>query len=107
MIGEVFNFLLYNLGLRNKMTNKTIKILALLFILIASDILAKDYIISVGKLPLYSESKDKGILITDHFYRYVKEINDISYVLKDGSCYEINKDNIDKELLAFGYKPHR
>ena len=34
----------------------------ILFILVVN-LNAKDYIISVGKLPLYSESKDKGILI--------------------------------------------
>ncbi len=49
---------------------------------------------------------NKGILITDHLYRYVKEINDISYVLKNGNCYTINKDNIDIELFNFGYKAH-
>ena len=31
--------------------------------LLVSSIYAKDYTISVGQLPLYSESKDKGILI--------------------------------------------
>ena len=55
-------------------------------------------------LLLKAKSNNKGILITDHFYRYVKEINDVSYVLKDGICYEINKDNIDSELFVFGYK---
>lgn len=57
-------------------------------------------------LILEEKSNNKGILITDHFYRYVKEINDISYILRNGLCYEINKDNIDKELFHFGYKPH-
>ncbi|MCP5063459.1 MAG: ATP-binding cassette domain-containing protein [Ignavibacteriae bacterium] len=57
-------------------------------------------------LILNEKSKNKGILITDHFYRYIKEINDISYILRNGLCYEINKDNLDKELFNFGYKPH-
>lgn len=57
-------------------------------------------------LILNEKSKNKGILITDHFYRYVKEINDISYIMRNGLCYEINKDNLDKELFNFGYKPH-
>ena len=35
----------------------------LCFCLLITSIFAKDYKISVGKLPLYSESKDKGILI--------------------------------------------
>ncbi|MDA3860800.1 MAG: ATP-binding cassette domain-containing protein, partial [Melioribacteraceae bacterium] len=34
-------------------------------------------------LLLEAKSNNKGILITDHFYRYVKEINDISYILKN------------------------
>lgn len=54
-------------------------------------------------LLLEAKSARKGILITDHFYRYVKEINDISFVLKDGICHEINNSNIDKELSNFGY----
>jgi len=56
------------------------------------------------ELIIEAKEHNKGILITDHFYRYVKEINDISYVLKNGSCYKINKDNIDVELFNFGYK---
>ena len=44
------------------MKNFIIKTILLLLIS-TNTINAKDYIISVGKLPLYSESKDKGILI--------------------------------------------
>ncbi len=58
-------------------------------------------------LLLEAKLNGKGIIITDHFYRYVKGINDISYVLRDGSCYEINKDNIDAELFNFGYKARK
>ncbi len=57
-------------------------------------------------LLIEAKRKGKGILITDHFYRYVNEVNDISYVLKDGICYKINKNNIDVELFQFGYKAH-
>ncbi|MEA2029792.1 MAG: hypothetical protein U9N49_12585 [Campylobacterota bacterium] len=39
------------------------KIVIVLFFIVISCLSAKDYIISVGKLPLYSESKDRGILI--------------------------------------------
>ncbi len=45
------------------MKKLSIKIGLLLCFILLSNISAKDYIISVGKLPLYSESKDKGILI--------------------------------------------
>lgn len=40
-----------------------IKIILVMFLVGFNTLNAKDYIISVGKLPLYSESKDKGILI--------------------------------------------
>ncbi len=39
------------------------KNIIIIYCLLISNIYAKDYKISVGKLPLYSESKDKGILI--------------------------------------------
>ncbi len=52
------------------------------------------------KMLVKAKSNNKGILITDHYYRYVKEVNDIAYVLKDGTCFEINKDNLNKEFLA-------
>ncbi len=44
------------------MNNHILKIILFIYIL-TNTIHAKDYIISVGQLPLYSESKDKGILI--------------------------------------------
>ena len=58
----------------------------------------------IMELLLEAKSKNKGILITDHFYRYVKEINDVSYVLNDGRCHKIDNDNIDIELFRYGYK---
>ena len=45
------------------MRKKIISIVLLMLFLISNNLMAKDYKISVGKLPLYSESKDKGILI--------------------------------------------
>lgn len=45
------------------MKNRILKIALVSSLLVSSNLIAKDYIISVGKLPIYSESKDKGILI--------------------------------------------
>ena len=56
------------------------------------------------ELLLEAKSKNKGILITDHYYRYVKEVNDVSYILNDGTCYEVNAVNIESELMKYGYK---
>ncbi len=41
----------------------TMKKIFIYFCLMMTSLIAKDYTISVGKLPLYSESEDKGILI--------------------------------------------
>ena len=45
------------------MKNYFIVKIILLLLILTNNINAKDYTISVGKLPIYSESKDKGILI--------------------------------------------
>lgn len=60
----------------------------------------------IMELLVETKSKNKGILITDHFYRYVKQINDLSYILNDGQCYQIDNKNIDVELCRYGYKTY-
>lgn len=61
--------------------------------------------------PMYIESikdiltkykKDKGIIITDHYYRDVFEIADTKIILKDGVSHEILNMN---ELCDYGYIP--
>lgn len=61
--------------------------------------------------PIYIESikdiltkykKDKGIIITDHYYRDVFEIADTKIILKDGVSHEILNMN---ELCDYGYIP--
>ena len=50
------------------------------------------------------KEKGKGILITDHYHRYVTEIIDKCYLMKDGYIKEIDKSkNFKKELLNNGY----
>lgn len=45
---------------------------------------------------------DKGIIITDHQYRYIIPASDRLYFLHQGKTYPIGKKS---ELLAFGYFP--
>ncbi|HAM98495.1 MAG TPA: ABC transporter ATP-binding protein [Marinilabiliales bacterium] len=61
--------------------------------------------------PLYIESikdiltkykNDKGIIITDHYYRDVFEIANKKIIIKDGTSYEILNLN---ELCDYGYIP--
>ncbi|MCI1779684.1 MAG: ATP-binding cassette domain-containing protein [Bacteroidales bacterium] len=46
------------------------------------------------------EKQNKGIIITDHMYRYITEVSDILYLIKDCTSYRIN--NIE-DLKEFGY----
>lgn len=61
--------------------------------------------------PLYQDSikelliglkKEKGILITDHYYRNVLEVSDRKMIMKDGKLIELNNE-ID--LIENGYLP--
>lgn len=59
---------------------------------------------------LFNNQKNlgKGILLTDHYYRYVTEIVDIAYLLKDGYIKELKeKENYHNELIKNGYLPNR
>ena len=49
---------------------------------------------------LESEKSKKGFLITDHMFRYVTEISDYLYVLKDCKTHLIN-DNAEIEKLGY------
>lgn len=50
----------------------------------------------------------KGILLTDHYYRYVTEIIDKAYLLKDGYIKELKeKKYFHKELIENGYLPNK
>ena len=49
---------------------------------------------------LKQEKEKKGIILTDHMYRYITEVSDDLYVLKDCVGYKI--DQMDK-LKEYGY----
>lgn len=51
---------------------------------------------------LNSHKKDKGIIITDHYYRDVFEISSRQLIIKDGISHEIASLN---ELCDYGYIP--
>jgi len=52
------------------------------------------------KVVFEKEKQRKGIIITDHLHRYIRDIADAVYVLTDGKTYKI----IDEEgLVELGY----
>ncbi len=61
--------------------------------------------------PLYQDSikelliemrKEKGIIITDHYYRNVLEVSDRKMIIKDGKAFGIDNEN---DLIENGYLP--
>ncbi len=48
------------------------------------------------------ERKRKGIIITDHQYRYVVHISDDLYLLREGVMYKVNDP---EDLVRMGYLP--
>lgn len=46
--------------------------------------------------------RGKGILITDHLYRYITEIANEAYLMHNKQCYPVNGD-ISTELKKLGY----
>ncbi len=61
------------------------------------------YIESVKNI-LTKHKKDKGIIITDHYYRDILEIANKKIIIKDGISHEIS--NLD-ELYNYGYIPSK
>ena len=58
----------------------------------------------ITRLLIKEKEKGKGILITDHYFRYVNNIADKAYYLKEGYSIELDtKGNIQDELLRHGY----
>ena len=49
---------------------------------------------------ILSEKKKKGFIISDHMFRYILDLYDDLYLLKDGRCIKL-KD--EKELVELGY----
>lgn len=56
------------------------------------------------KTILSNLNKDKGILITDHYYEDVLQISDRNYLMKDGGIYNVVGE---KELIDLGYLSNR
>jgi lipopolysaccharide export system ATP-binding protein len=57
-------------------------------------------------IELISKQRDdgKGILITDHYHRYITKIVDSAYLLKNGNCKLIaDRKCLDSELREQGY----
>jgi len=46
--------------------------------------------------------KEKGILITDHYYRNVLEVSDKKMIIKEGKAFEIESES---DLIENGYLP--
>lgn len=58
----------------------------------------------ISKLILEQKEKGKGILITDHYHRYVTKIIDECYLMRDGYLIKVeNEEGFESGLLKFGY----
>ena len=55
----------------------------------------------ISNLLLEQKKLGKGLLITDHYHRYITEITDKSYLLNDGYISDLG--NGKEELLKLGY----
>ena len=60
--------------------------------------------IESAKNILTKRKNDKGIIITDHYYRDVLELADKKIIIRDGISHEIS--NLE-ELYNYGYIPSR
>lgn len=49
-----------------------------------------------------SVKNDKGIILTDHYYRNILKISDKIYLMKNGTCYLIKNDD---DLILHQYIP--
>ena len=49
---------------------------------------------------ILEEKRNKGFLITDHMFKYVTEISDYLYLLKNGKTH-LTKGLADIELLGY------
>lgn len=59
--------------------------------------------IMIERLHEYKDN-DKGILITDHYYRYMSGLIDNGYFLKNGYCKQMNiSEGTIKSLITEGY----
>lgn len=47
-------------------------------------------------------SRGKGILVTDHYYQYVAEVEDYAYLMENKQCYNLGND-FKLELERLGY----
>ncbi len=62
------------------------------------------FIEKIINLIIEQKEKGKGILITDHYHRYVTEIIDECYLLKEGYASHLDKSNSFRtELFKLGY----
>ena len=61
-------------------------------------------------IALISKQRDigKGILITDHYYRYTSQLSDFAYLMKEGECQKLDEHmNLEKQLQAKGYSANQ
>jgi ABC-type multidrug transport system ATPase subunit len=52
------------------------------------------------KEAIINQKKNKGIMITDHLHRHVREVADDLYILTNGKTYKISHED---QLLQYGY----
>ena len=52
-------------------------------------------------IDLISKQRDagKGVLITDHYYRYISQISDLAYFMREGKCEKLDgSQNLEQQL---------
>lgn len=55
-------------------------------------------------LLIEQKNAGKGILITDHYYRYTSKISDVAYMMKEGNCKELESEmELQPQLIEKGY----
>ncbi len=57
------------------------------------------YIEKMMTLIAEQSSLGKGILITDHYYRYTSELSDYAYFMKNGDCHKLDEQRTFAEQL--------
>jgi lipopolysaccharide export system ATP-binding protein len=62
------------------------------------------YIERMSALISQQRASGKGVLLTDHYYRYTSEISDYGYYMTDGQCRKLEENrSIAQQLREHGY----
>lgn len=107
IVESIYSFKVKNLSKSHRRYFELILLLSLNrdFYLLDEPFASLDPILSerVSNLLLNTKKLGKGILITDHYYRYVMNICDIAYILINGRCLKLDINELHNELIKYKY----